>query len=239
MRRSILLAATAGALILPAGAGAHVSLHPNTLPAGSNPTIDVRVPNEDNRATVDNVDMQVPPGFIDVSPETPAGWRATIRTTKLAKPVQTDDGAVTEEVSEIIWSAPKGHGIAPGSFLNFPILTAIPDGDAGTTLTFKVLQTYSNGSVVRWIEPANSTMHPAPTVNVTAAGGQLEDVAGTEAGPPAAGGASPAPATPTTTTKSTGASKGLAIAALVIGALGLVIGLTALASARRRSGETA
>jgi uncharacterized protein len=238
MRRSILLAATAGALILPAGAGAHVSLHPNTLPAGSNPTIDVRVPNEDNRATVDTVDMQVPPGFIDVSPEIPPGWRATIRTTKLAKPVQTDDGTVTEEVSEIVWSAPKGHGIPPGSFLNFPILTAIPDGDAGSTLTFKVLQTYSNGSVVRWIEPASSTMHPAPTVNVTAAGGPLEDISGTEAGPPAAG-TSPTPATATTTTKSTGASKGLAIAALVIGALGLLIGLTALASGRRRSGQAA
>lgn len=238
MRRTMLLAATAAALALPATAGAHVSLHPNTLPAGSNPTIDVRVPNEDDRATVDNVDMQVPPGFIDVSPEIPAGWRATIRTTKLAKPVQTDDGAVTQEVSEIIWSAPKGRGIPPGSFLNFPILTAIPDADAGTTLTFKVIQTYSNGSVVRWIEPADSAMHPAPTANVTAAGGQLEDVSGTEAGPPAAGSAStPAPARATTT--SGGASKGLAIAALVLGALGLLVGGVALASGRRRAGEAA
>ncbi len=102
---------------------------------------------------------------------------------KLAAALKTSSGTVTEEVSELIWSAQKGGGIPPGSFVQFPITTAIPDGAAGQTLSFKVLQTYSNGDVVRWIDPTLADNHPAPTVDVTPAGGVIEDYAGMEAGP--------------------------------------------------------
>lgn len=234
-RHAIALAAIAALLMLPAMASAHISLHPNTVPAGSNPTWEVRVPSEEEGASTVKVDMQVPPGFTDVSTEIPPGWTARVLHTKLATPIQTDSGPVTEEVSEIIWTA-KGAGIPSDSFQSFPILAAVPDNDAGHTIAFKVIQTYSNGKVVRWIEAPNSEQHPAPTVNVTSKGGVLQDVAGTEAGP----GAVPASNTSTTTaataksTGSKGASKGLAIAALIVGALGLLIGLIALATARRR-----
>lgn len=36
----------AGALLAPAGAQAHISIHPNTVPAGAFATLDVRVPGE-------------------------------------------------------------------------------------------------------------------------------------------------------------------------------------------------
>ena len=236
MRRTVLAATVLGAMTLPATAVAHVSLHPNTLPASSNPTLDVRVPNEETDANVVKVDMQIPPGFLDISTQLPTGWKATVLKRKLATPVKTDTGTITEEVSEIIWSAPKAAGIPPGSFLQFPISTAIPDGDAGQTLTFKVIQTYSNGDAVRWIEPPNSMMHPAPTINITAAGGVLQDVAGTEAGPGAPPASTTTPAGPARTpaTATTGASKGLGIAALVVGALALLLALGAVASARGR-----
>ena len=233
MRRTLLIATAAGALALPAAAGAHVSLHPNTLPASSNPTINIRVPDEEDKASTVKVDVQIPPGFLDISTELPPGWRATVLKRKLATAVKTDAGTVTEEVSEIIWTAPAGGGIPPGSFLQFPISTAIPDGDAGQTLTFKVIQTYSNGDVVRWIEAPDSMNHPAPTVNITAQGGLLEDVAGTEAGPgspPPTGSSAPARAATTT-----GASKGLGVAALIIGALGLLVALGAIARGRPRA----
>lgn len=234
MRRTLLIAATAaGAVALPAAAGAHVSLHPNTLPASSNPTINIRVPDEEDKASTVKVDMQIPPGFLDISTQLPPGWRASVLKRKLATPVKTDAGTVTEEVSEIVWTAPAGGGIPPGSFLQFPITTAIPDGDAGQTLTFKVIQTYSNGDVVRWIEAPDSMNHPAPTVNITAKGGLLEDVAGTEAGPgspPPSGGSAPARAVTTA-----GASKGLGVAALIVGALALLVALGAIARGRARA----
>ena len=245
MKRLTAAVATAGALALPAIAQAHVSLHPNVLPAGSNPTLYVRVPNEEDNANTVKVDMQVPPGFLDVTTQLPTGWKAQVLTTKLAKPVTTDEGTVTQQVSEVIWTAPKGGGIPPGSFLQFPILTAIPDGDTGQTLTFKVIQTYSNGDIVRWIEAPSSSGHPAPTVEITPAGGPLLDLSGTEAGPgpvPASlvtpSKAATPPATQSTkpaASSSTGASKGLGIAALIVGALGLLVGAVALVASRRRT----
>ncbi len=50
------------ALIAPASAQAHISLHPNTIPAGAFATLDVRVPGEQEGAHVTRVDMLLPPG---------------------------------------------------------------------------------------------------------------------------------------------------------------------------------
>jgi uncharacterized protein YcnI len=236
MRKTALAAAAMLALALPATASAHVSLHPNEVPTGAFATLDIRVPNESDKANTTKIAVQLPSGFIDVSPEYMQGWTPDVRTAKLAKPVKTPDGLVTEAVKEVVWSGGK---IPPGQFLNFPISTEIP-GKAGETLTFKVLQFYDDGEVARWIGGPNSE-EPAPDIDVTAAGGPLLDVAGTEAEAPApgAGAASlegsetPAPAAAESSgSGSGGASKGLAIAALVVGALGLLAGGAALLRGR-------
>lgn len=221
------------ALALPAAAGAHVSLHPNEVPAGSFATLDIRVPNEMESAETIKLAVQVPPGFLDISTEYMPGWTAKVLTSKLAKPVQTDDGEVTEQVREIIWTGDGRQGlIPPGQFLNFPISTEIP-GKAGEELTFKVLQYYDSGEVVRWIGSPSSE-EPAPKIDVTAEGGVLQDVAGSETAPPSPG-ASSSQGSETTTGSSSddSASKGLGIAALIVGALGLIAGGAALIRSRR------
>jgi uncharacterized protein YcnI len=233
MRRIAIGAAAALALLAPATAQAHVSLHPNEVPTGSFATLGIRVPNEMEKANTVKLAVQVPPGFLDISTEFIPSWTSKVLTSKLAKPVQTDDGEVTEQVREIIWT---GHGtqglIPPGQFLNFPISTEIP-GKAGEVLTFKVLQYYDNGEVVRWIGSPDSET-PAPEIDVTTAGGVLQDVAGSETAPP-----SPSAKTSAEGETSTGSSssdsdgKGLGIAALILGALGLIAGGTALIRSRR------
>jgi periplasmic copper chaperone A len=110
----------------------------------------------------------------------------------------------------------------------------MPANLAGQSLAFKTLQYYSNGKIVRWIGPPSAEF-PAPTVNITAKGGVIKDVAGGEAGPApgqAQAGQSAAGA-PARANSSDGASKGLAITALVVGALGLLAGLGGLLAARR------
>jgi uncharacterized protein YcnI len=233
MRRLAIAIAAACALVAPAAAQAHVSLHPNEVPTGSFATLEIRVPNETDDANTVKLAVQVPPGFIDVSPEYMPGWKVDVRTTKLAKPVKTDDGLVTEGVREIVWTGEGKQGlIPPEQFLNFPVSTEIP-GRAGETLTFKVLQYYDNGEVARWIGPPSSE-NPAPAIDVTAAGGVLQDVAGSEAEPPAPGTAAAATVAPTASASSSGGSDdGLAIAALVVGALGLLAGGAALLGSRR------
>ena len=79
--------------------------------------------------------------------------------TKLAKPVTTDDGQVTEAVSQITWTA-TGVGIPPQQFGLFTVSVGqLPSNTK--KLTFKALQTYSDGTIVRWIEvPVKGTPRP-------------------------------------------------------------------------------
>ena len=238
--RRIALAALAAALLVPAAASAHVSVHPNAVPAGANATLDIRVPNEMDNAKTTKLQVQFPPGFIGVATQPPPGWTSKVQTSKLAKPVQTDDGPIDTQVSEVDWTAGSGAGIPAGQFANFPISVALP-GRPGQTLTFKTVQTYSNGKVARWIGAPDSDQ-PAPTIDVTAKGGVLQDVAGGEAGPgplPATATAGSKTATPVATrtvVEKQSANNTLAVIALIVGLLGLAAGATGLVVARRARG---
>jgi periplasmic copper chaperone A len=231
---------SASALIAAASAQAHISLHPNTIPAGAFATLDVRVPGEQEGAYVTKVDTLFPAGFTGVDYENVPGWTAKVIEAKLATPIQEDGETIDTEVSQIVWSwtGPLGK-VSNGQFINFPLSLAIPQSAAGKALEFKTVQSYSNGQVVHWIDPSLTAEHPAPRVNVTAKGGLVEEVAGDEAGPTAgespASGSAPGVASeaPSVTKSSGGASEGLAVAALILGALGLAAGVAALASSRR------
>jgi periplasmic copper chaperone A len=225
--------AALAALLLPTTAQAHISVHPNTIPEGAFATLDVRVPGEQEGAYVKKVDMLLPPGFTSAEYENVPGWKVNVVSQKLTTPIQTDKGPVSEQVSQVIWiwTGPLGR-VNNNQFVELPLSLAIPDNLSGQALQFKTVQTYSNGQVVHWIDPALAAEHPAPRINVTAKGGVIQNVAGKEAGPEA--GQLPA-STPSRalTRSSNGASKGLGISALVLGALGLLIGLAALAGSRR------
>jgi uncharacterized protein YcnI len=231
--------AVTAALAAPSAAAAHVSVHPNAVPAGANATLSIRVPNETDNATTTKIQVKFPSGFIGVATEPPPGWTAKVLTSKLAKPVQTDDGPVDTQVSEVDWTARAGAGIKPGEFAQFPISVALP-GKAGDVLTFKTVQTYSNGQVARWIGAPDADQ-PAPTIDVTPKGGVIQDVAGGEAGPgalPAAGStaAKASPAATRTVVEKQSSDDTLAIIALVVGLLGLGAGAAGLVAARRARG---
>ena len=234
--KTIALPLLAAALIAPASAQAHISLHPNTIPAGAFATLDVRVPGEQEGAYVRKVDVLFPSGFTGVDYENVPGWATSVIETKLATPIKEDGETIDTEVSQIVWTwtGPLGK-VDNGQFINFPLSLAIPENATGKALEFRTVQTYSNGAVVHWIEPSLTAEHPSPRINVTAKGGLIEEVAGHEAGPePGQTGASTAAAPATNAAKpSSGASKGLAVTALILGALGLLAGLVALARSRR------
>ncbi len=164
------------------------------------------------------------------------GWTTNVIETKLATPIKEGGETIDTEVSQIVWTwtGPLGR-VNNNQFINFPLSLAIPANTAGQALEFRTVQSYSNGQVVHWIEPSLTAEHPAPRINVTAKGGAIEDVAGDEAGP-AAGETAASPSTPAPAAISSGgASKGLAVTALILGALGLIVGLGALVTARRSS----
>ncbi len=239
MNKKLAVLLAAGALLAPATAQAHISLHPNTIPAGAFATLDVRVPGEQEGAYVKKVDVLFPQGFTGVDYENVAGWSTKVIESKLATPIKEGGETINTEVSQIVWTwtGPLGK-VNNAQFINFPLSLAIPENAAGKPLEFRTVQTYSNGQVVHWIEPSLTAEHPSPRINVTAKGGVIEDIAGDEAGPTAGQTAgSPATSTPApvaSKSSSSGASKGLGVLALIVGALGLIVGLGALVAARRK-----
>jgi len=216
--KSTLALIAALALAAPVGASAHVTLQPEEAAAGDFTVLDVRVPSEQEDAATTKVDVQFPPGFIFASYQPVVGWSAQVKMEKLAKPITSHGEEITEQVSQMTWTADSDKaGIQPGQFQDFPISVQIP-GEAGGTLTFKALQTYDDGEVVRWIGAPESE-RPAPQVVVTEGDeghhGAAADSESSEAD------------------DSDSASKGLGIAALILGALGLLAGGAALVRSRR------
>ena len=198
-----LFVATAGV------ASAHVTVHPNMLPAGGFTTMVVRVPNERDNASTTKVDVQLPPGFFFVSTAPVPGWTAKLVTRKLPKPVKMGDDTATTEVGEVIWS---GGEIGPGQYLEFPLSVATPD-TPGKTLTFKAIQTYSNGEVVKWIGAPDAD-EPAPQVLLTVKDAAVADV--------------PAGIAGSSSSTSSSSDNGRANLALGLGVAGLAVGLVAL-----------
>jgi len=96
-----------------------------------------------------------------------AGWTTAVENTKLAKPITTYDGHVNEVVSEVTWTA-TGPGIQPNEHSTFTLLAGLLPSNVNS-LTFKAIQTYSDGSVVSWIEPVvkgtPAPEHPAPALS--------------------------------------------------------------------------
>ena len=205
--------------------------------------MDVRVPGEQEGAYVKKVDVLFPAGFTGVDYENVPGWSTRVIEEKLSTPIKEDGETINTEVSQIVWTwtGPLGK-VSDNQFINLPLSLAIPENTSGKSLEFRTVQTYSNGQVVHWIDPSLTAEHPSPRINVTAKGGVIQDIAGDEAGPAAgadgewsvigsqhgAGGCQYGRRKP-----SGGASKGLGIAALILGALGLLAGLFALVTAQR------
>lgn len=209
-------ALAAGALLLPGSAFGHVALEPPSVSPGELAHVDMSVPNERDDATTTKVDVKLPPGFLEVSYRPVPGWKGRVEEHKLPKPVVTSEGEkVTSEVSRITFTAGRGAAIGPGQFQDFSLALLAPD-KPGATLAFKVLQTYSDGQVVRWIGPPDAG-EPAPLLKLVSSGGG----ANTDA---------------TTAAEEDGgdSSDTLAIVALVVGGLALVVGASALGLLRRR-----
>ncbi|MER6463680.1 YcnI family protein [Streptomyces sp. NPDC001228] len=214
-RAATVTALTAASVLVAAGvASAHVTVHPESYAKGATDgVLTFRVPNEEDTASTTRVQVFLPTDHpvlgVLVSPRD--GWTAKVTTTKLKKPVKTDDGTITEAASEITWTGGK---IGAGQFEDFDVAFGQLPEDTGR-LTFKTLQTYSDGKVVRWIEEpadgADEPENPAPTLELTAAGAGTASTAPAESGAKATANASADDST----------ARGLGIAGLIVGVLGL------------------
>jgi periplasmic copper chaperone A len=202
---------------LSAGAAwAHVTIQPPTAVQGSFSKLTFRVPNEESSADTTQLEVQFPPDhpIPSVSVQPKDGWTYKVTTTKLAQPLQTDDGQVTEAVSDILWT---GGTIKPGEFDEFSV-SAGPLPTNVDSLEFKAVQTYSDGDVVRWIQDTPpggpEPEHPAPVLTLVKA----------STDPAGSGGSD-----------SDGTARVLGIVGIVLGVAGVAFGAGALVASRRRT----
>jgi uncharacterized protein YcnI len=226
-----------GAALGAGAADAHVTVAAPGVAAGaSDAVITFHVPTESASASTVGVKVQLPTSTpiagVLVAPH--PGWTAKITQKTLSTPIKTDDGDITEVVSEIDWTAEAGQGIAPGFFGEFTVIAGKLPDDVDS-LTFKAIQTYSDKSVVSWIDEAapGSTAepeHPAPTLTLSTATG-----AATTA-PSAATPTSAAPSVTASADKSSSDTR--STVALTLGIVGIVLGAAALAVAILRRKPT-
>ncbi|MGW1209772.1 YcnI family copper-binding membrane protein [Streptomyces sp. NPDC002499] len=237
-RAGIVTGLAATAIMTAAGiASAHVTVHPESYAKGATDgVLTFRVPNEEDTASTTKVQVFLPTDHpvlgVLVSPHD--GWTAKVTTTKLKTPVKTDDGTITDAVSAVTWTGGK---IGAGQFEDFDVAFGqLPDDT--DQLTFKTLQTYSDGKTVRWIEEAQSgdeePENPAPVLKLTAKGA-AED--GDSAAAPSASATTQASASDSSGTSSSSdasdsTARGLGIAGLVVGVLGLAAAAFAVARGR-------
>jgi uncharacterized protein YcnI len=165
-------------------ASAHVGVSSEDAAAGGFGKVTFRVPNESDTASTTKIRIQVPTDtpFASLRTQPVPGWTAALTRTPLDPPVTDDDGnQITEAVSVVDFTADAG-GIAPGEFQEFS-LSGGPFPDA-ESLTFPVVQSYSDGNEAAWIEPSvdgqSEPEHPAPVLSLAA------DPAGESAAPSAA-----------------------------------------------------
>lgn len=230
-RGLVATAGAAGLLLVAAPAAAHVTVNPNEATQGGYARVVFRVPTESDTASTTRVEVHFP----EDTPLTSArvqpvpGWTAEITREELDEPIEGGHGRVaTERIASITWTADdEDAALGPDEFGEFPVsLGPLPEVDQ---LVFPALQTYSDGTVVRWIElPEEGTEleRPAPVLRLlpaeadAEAGGESEDDNLTVASDPADDGDG-------------SAGVWLGLAGLVAGLAGLVLGGVAFARTRR------
>jgi len=233
---STLVVAGAALVLAAQPAWAHVTLHSyEAQQGGSDALIQIRVPNEMDNATTTQLEVDFPADapIIGLYVEPTPGWQFQTMTSNLPKPVTNDDGTFTQYISKVVWS---GGNIPVGGFVDFNIDAS--DLPNVRTIEVKALQTYSNGTIVRWIDPPATgnqpqPPHPAPTLDLTpppaASGSSPTTTAAAASATPAASGTTAA----ATTSTDHDSTSTVAIIALVVAVVALVVTVIVLVRGRR------
>jgi uncharacterized protein YcnI len=195
-----LLAVCLIAMMMFAGiASAHVTVLPNESTQGKYEVFTLRVPTEKEIATV-KVEVKFPAGVTVSRFEPKFGWKYDV----------TKDGS--GKMTSVVWTA-TGEGFGATEFGEFKMSGKV-ENDA-KDLSWKSYQTYKDGSVVEWVG-AEGSDKPASVTKIKAAP-KGADSHGHDTGAAASADDS-----------HTGESKTplyLSIAAVVLGALALIVSL--------------
>ncbi|MEV5629916.1 YcnI family protein [Micromonospora tulbaghiae] len=163
---ALLTAVLAGAVGWPGAAnaaGVTVTTSPAQVRQGDAIELAVLVPADRPGTRTTRIELTMPADapIGEVYPLSVPDWAPTITTRTLDQPVPGMHAAELNQVTHAVsWLRMPGTGTGPA---RLPLgMGPMPATDR---LTFTVVQTYDDGTVVRWADPAGGA-HPAPTVEL-------------------------------------------------------------------------
>ncbi|WP_319458589.1 DUF1775 domain-containing protein [Micromonospora sp. RTP1Z1] len=166
VRGTLLLAATAAGVLLgwagPArAAGVSITAAPAQVHQGDAVRVTFAVPEERSGTRTERIEIGMPGDAPvgEVYPMSVPGWAPRIATRTLDRPVAgIHTPGVDMVTASVTWIR------VPGATAG-PVRLALGMGPMPATdrLAFQVVQTYGDGTVVRWTDPAGGA-HPAPTL---------------------------------------------------------------------------
>lgn len=235
MTKKILLPVLAAAALAPA-ASAHVTANPAEAPADGYTMVKFRVPHGCEESATTKLSIQIPDGVVSVTPEAVPGWEVSVVEGPYEEPVLLHGEEVTEGVKEVTWT---GGPLDAHQFADFGLSMKMPPAE-GETLWFPAVQTCEQGETA-WItipvEGEEEPDTPAPGVTLVAASGghgSDDDTTSSDDAAPSSGGAEEPATEAAAANEAEDDNDGMTMAALGMGAGGLLAGLAALGLTWRR-----
>jgi len=231
----------AGLLLAAVPASAHVGIGEGDYHAGSYVVVPFSVPHGCDGSPTTKLRIKLPESVPTATPTVNPGWTIEIVKEALDTPLDLGEGrTLTERVTEIDYTA-----IAPlpdGYRDVFELSLQLPADSAGSTLAFPTIQECAEGST-EWTQipedgqDPEELEHPAPSIAVIES--EAEEAAHDHAAEAGSGD------TPTTTAASSddneagskSSDRGLAIAGLATGVIGMGLGGRALVASKGSTGS--
>jgi len=234
VRGAFSVSAAAALTLVSIPAWAHVEVETDRAEAGAkNVTLTFHVPNERAPASTNGITFVFPTDhpLLGVTTTGQHGFTPTVSVVPAAVAAPGLNGPVHEVVRSVVFSGGRLSGKQEKAF-TFHVDQLPADA---RTLTFKVLQKYTDGETVSWIEVAADSAaepeHPAPVLALGQAGAAAQPAAastlvavplGVRAAPSSTGGAA-----------STGSGTRVPLATAAVGGLSIAAGGWALWRRRR------
>ncbi|WP_293998146.1 YcnI family copper-binding membrane protein [Sphaerotilus sp.] len=154
-RRTLALLA-ASTLLLASGARAHVALETPSAIAGTSYKAVLLISHGCEGQPTHTVTVRLPSGFKGAKPMPKPGWALSIRREPLAQPYTSHGKTVTDDVTEVVWTARSDEARLPDAQYDEFVLRGQLPATAGP-LWFKVQQLCPSGQL-DWVEvPASGT----------------------------------------------------------------------------------
>ncbi|SCF30989.1 DUF1775 domain-containing protein [Micromonospora mirobrigensis] len=176
-----------GAAVAVSGAavGVTVTTTPAQVHQGDAVEVAVLLPEERAGSRTTRIELRMPPDapIGEVYPLSVPDWAPRITTRTLDRPVAGIHSPELDQVTEAVtWTRAPGAGTGPAR-----LSLGMGPMPATDRVRFQLIQTYADGTVVRWADPAGGA-HPAPTIPLLPAlpvSGGHAGHGGTDAGGPA------------------------------------------------------